>query len=151
MLPATAVGTIEFRSLLEPVRVANPFVDYFEAACDRVDLEGKVGAARRAGRHGEAGCSSCCTSKVDLLWRTAALCTAQAVHMLISTAAQLVWMALHPEQPPRLPTPSTQVVYCTSKNCYEDGFRPEFQIPCGCCLLPNVAAARGCSSRCRGG
>jgi NADH:ubiquinone reductase (non-electrogenic) len=62
MLPSTAVGTIEFRSLLEPVRVANPFVDYFEASCDKIDLEGKV-------------------------------------------------------------------VYCTSKNCYEDGFRPEFQIP----------------------
>lgn len=43
MLPATAVGTIEFRSLLEPVRVANPFVDYFEATCDKIDLEGKVG------------------------------------------------------------------------------------------------------------
>ena len=25
-----------------------------------------------------------------------------------------------------------QVVYCTSKNCYEDGYRPEFQIPCAC-------------------
>lgn len=39
---STAVGTIEFRSLLEPVRVANPFVDFFEANCDRIDLEGKV-------------------------------------------------------------------------------------------------------------
>ena len=47
MLPSTAVGTIEFRSLLEPVRVANPFVDYFEAACDRVDLEGKVSSTAR--------------------------------------------------------------------------------------------------------
>lgn len=39
---STAVGTVEFRSLLEPVRVANPFVDYFEANCDRIDLAGKV-------------------------------------------------------------------------------------------------------------
>jgi NADH:ubiquinone reductase (non-electrogenic) len=30
MLPGTAVGTIEFRSLLEPMRVANPFINYFE-------------------------------------------------------------------------------------------------------------------------
>ena len=39
---STAVGTVEFRSLLEPVRVANPFVDYFEATCDRIDLDAKV-------------------------------------------------------------------------------------------------------------
>lgn len=31
---------------------------------------------------------------------------------------------------PCLLCPRPQVVYCTSKNCYEDGFRPEFQIPC---------------------
>ncbi|KAL4421095.1 hypothetical protein ABPG77_009622 [Micractinium sp. CCAP 211/92] len=42
MLPSTAVGTVEFRSLLEPVRTANPFVNYFEAACDRIDLENKL-------------------------------------------------------------------------------------------------------------
>jgi NADH:ubiquinone reductase (non-electrogenic) len=42
MLPSTAVGTVEFRSLLEPVRVANPFVDYFEASCDKIDLDNKV-------------------------------------------------------------------------------------------------------------
>lgn len=42
MLPSTAVGTVEFRSLLEPVRTANPFVNYFEASCDRIDLENKL-------------------------------------------------------------------------------------------------------------
>ncbi|KAI3438808.1 hypothetical protein D9Q98_001225 [Chlorella vulgaris] len=42
MLPSTSVGTVEFRSLLEPVRVANPFVDYFEAVCDRIDLDEKI-------------------------------------------------------------------------------------------------------------
>eukprot|EP00887_Chlorella_sp_A99_P000732 scaffold5.g732.t1 len=31
MLPSTAVGTIEFRSLTEAIREANPFVDYYEA------------------------------------------------------------------------------------------------------------------------
>lgn len=36
------MGTVEFRSLLEPVRVANPFVDYFEAVCDRIDLDEKI-------------------------------------------------------------------------------------------------------------
>ncbi len=43
MACSTAVGTVEFRSLLEPVRTANPFVNYFEAACDRIDLENKGG------------------------------------------------------------------------------------------------------------
>ncbi|EFN57549.1 hypothetical protein CHLNCDRAFT_143182 [Chlorella variabilis] len=42
MLPSTSVGTVEFRSLLEPVRVSNPFVNFFEAVCDRIDLEEKV-------------------------------------------------------------------------------------------------------------
>lgn len=42
MLPGSAVGTVEFRSLLEPVRTSNPFVNYFEAACDRVDTDNKV-------------------------------------------------------------------------------------------------------------
>ena len=41
------MGTVEFRSLLEPVRVANPFVTYFEAACDKVDMDNKV--RRRGG------------------------------------------------------------------------------------------------------
>jgi NADH:ubiquinone reductase (non-electrogenic) len=42
MLPSTAVGTVEFRSLLEPVRLSNPFVNYIEAACDKLDVEKKV-------------------------------------------------------------------------------------------------------------
>jgi hypothetical protein len=49
MLPSTAVGTVEFRSLLEPVRVANPFVNYFEAECDRIDVQEKVGRGRLLG------------------------------------------------------------------------------------------------------
>ena len=36
------MGTVEFRSLLEPIRIANPFARYFEASCDHVDLERKV-------------------------------------------------------------------------------------------------------------
>lgn len=42
MLPSTAVGTVEFRSLLEPIRAANPFATYFEASCDKLDVEKKV-------------------------------------------------------------------------------------------------------------
>ncbi|MEW5318850.1 MAG: hypothetical protein WDW38_010035 [Sanguina aurantia] len=41
MLPSTAVGTVEFRSLLEPVRTSNPFVSYFEASCESLDLAHK--------------------------------------------------------------------------------------------------------------
>ncbi len=26
MLPSSAIGTVEFRSLLEPIRISNPFV-----------------------------------------------------------------------------------------------------------------------------
>lgn len=42
LLTSTAVGTIEFRSLLEPIRVANPFVNYLEARCNDIDLEKKI-------------------------------------------------------------------------------------------------------------
>lgn len=42
MLPGSAVGTVEFRSLLEPVRLANQFVSYFEAYCESIDPVGKV-------------------------------------------------------------------------------------------------------------
>lgn len=42
MLPSTAVGTVEFRSLLEPIRCANPFVEYCAASCDSIDLKRKV-------------------------------------------------------------------------------------------------------------
>ncbi|KAG2429690.1 hypothetical protein HYH02_013948 [Chlamydomonas schloesseri] len=42
MLPSTAVGTVEFRSLLEPVRTSNPCVTYLEAECDSLDPHSKV-------------------------------------------------------------------------------------------------------------
>lgn len=48
MLPSTAVGTVEFRSLLEPIRIANPFVNYFEARCDKVDLNKKIASCTSA-------------------------------------------------------------------------------------------------------
>ncbi|GLC47157.1 hypothetical protein PLESTB_001387100 [Pleodorina starrii] len=42
MLPSTAVGTVEFRSLLEPVRTSNPCVTYLEAECDNLDPNTKI-------------------------------------------------------------------------------------------------------------
>jgi len=42
MLPSTAVGTVEFRSIVETFRTANPFVDYLEAFCVDVDFEKQV-------------------------------------------------------------------------------------------------------------
>ncbi|KAA8493970.1 putative NADH dehydrogenase [Porphyridium purpureum] len=42
MLASTAVGTVEFRSILEPVRVSNEFVTYFEATCENIDQENQV-------------------------------------------------------------------------------------------------------------
>ncbi|CAL8465647.1 g5183 [Coccomyxa elongata] len=42
MLPSSAVGTVEYRSLLEPVRISNPYVSYIEASCEVVDMEKKV-------------------------------------------------------------------------------------------------------------
>ncbi|GIL85463.1 hypothetical protein Vretifemale_13975, partial [Volvox reticuliferus] len=42
MLPSTAVGTVEFRSLLEPIRTSNPCVTYLEAECNSLDPEAKL-------------------------------------------------------------------------------------------------------------
>ena len=39
---STAVGTVEFRSLVEPVRVSNPEVTYLEADCTGIDPDRKV-------------------------------------------------------------------------------------------------------------
>lgn len=48
MLPSTAVGTVEFRSLLEPMRISNPCVTYLEAACDALDTERRVAVCTSA-------------------------------------------------------------------------------------------------------
>ena len=53
MLPSAAVGTVEFRSVLEPVRVSNPTVTYLEAEADEVDLEKKVARCTAAVLEGE--------------------------------------------------------------------------------------------------
>jgi len=39
MLAAASVGTVEYRSILEHIRSANPFVNFFQAICDTIDAE----------------------------------------------------------------------------------------------------------------
>jgi NADH dehydrogenase FAD-containing subunit len=41
LLPSTTVGTIEFRSIIEPVRLAMKEVKYYQAACLNIDKENK--------------------------------------------------------------------------------------------------------------
>lgn len=48
MLPSSAVGTVEFRSLLEPVRVSNPEVVYVEANVLELDTQRKTALCRPA-------------------------------------------------------------------------------------------------------
>ncbi len=36
LLPSTTVGTIEFRSIIEPIRTARPAVRYFQASCEGI-------------------------------------------------------------------------------------------------------------------
>ena len=42
MLAASAVGTVEFRSIIEPIRNANPFADYLEASATAIDTKNKL-------------------------------------------------------------------------------------------------------------
>jgi hypothetical protein len=46
MLPSTAVGSVEFRSVLEPVRSANPYLTYFEAEATELDLDKQTAICR---------------------------------------------------------------------------------------------------------
>ncbi len=48
LLPSTTVGTIEFRSIIEPIRVACPDVQYYHARCTNVDLQKKLLACEGA-------------------------------------------------------------------------------------------------------
>ena len=38
MLAASAVGTVDFRSIIEPIRNTNPYVNYIEAICNSIDV-----------------------------------------------------------------------------------------------------------------
>lgn len=42
LLSATAVGTVEFRSIVEPIRKSNPLISYFEAVATNIDHEAKT-------------------------------------------------------------------------------------------------------------
>lgn len=42
MLAASAVGTVEFKSICDPIRNINPFVDYLEATASDVDIENNI-------------------------------------------------------------------------------------------------------------
>jgi NADH:ubiquinone reductase (non-electrogenic) len=38
LLPSTTVGTVEFRSIIEPIRLARPQCVYYQASCTMIDL-----------------------------------------------------------------------------------------------------------------
>lgn len=42
LLSATAVGTVEFRSIVEPIRKSNPLISYYEAVATSIDHEAKT-------------------------------------------------------------------------------------------------------------
>ncbi len=42
LLPSTTVGTIEFRSIIEPIRIASPAAKFFQATCKSIDLKKKT-------------------------------------------------------------------------------------------------------------
>ena len=48
LLASTAVGTLEFRATLEPVRSRRGRLEFFEAWADRLDLDGKKITAESA-------------------------------------------------------------------------------------------------------
>ena len=42
LLPSTTVGTIEFRSIIEPIRIACPAAKFIQAVCKNIDLKKKT-------------------------------------------------------------------------------------------------------------
>ena len=42
LLPSTTVGTIEFRSIIEPIRTARKGIRFYQAKCVRLDVENKI-------------------------------------------------------------------------------------------------------------
>ena len=48
LLASTSVGTLEFRSIIEPIRTARKFVRYVQAECLRIDAEAKTIECRAA-------------------------------------------------------------------------------------------------------
>jgi NADH:ubiquinone reductase (non-electrogenic) len=48
LLPSTTVGTIEFRSIIEPIRGARKGIEYYQASCTSVDPQRNVIGCRHA-------------------------------------------------------------------------------------------------------
>lgn len=48
LLPSTTVGTIEFRSIIEPIRAVNPSIEYFQAQCISIDVQQQSVQCRHA-------------------------------------------------------------------------------------------------------
>lgn len=53
LLPSTSVGTIEFRSIIEPIRAAYPKAEYYDAQCTAIDPQRKSVTCRGAFGGGE--------------------------------------------------------------------------------------------------
>lgn len=47
LLPSTAVGTIEFRSIIEPIRTARAGVRYYQAFCTRIETQSQLIVCRQ--------------------------------------------------------------------------------------------------------
>ncbi len=68
---------VQFRSLLEPIRIANPFASYFEAGCERLDVNKKVCNAVCA----VTPC--CCCASLYCQWGVTVGCCDPAVEDLV--------------------------------------------------------------------
>src|SRR4030095_1710230 len=53
LLPATTVGTVEFRSIIEPARSAQRDMHFYQATCSAVDLDRRTITCVSTGAHGE--------------------------------------------------------------------------------------------------
>lgn len=53
LLASSAVGTIEFRSIVEPIRLANDTLQYYQASCVALDPEAKTIVCRSVSSGGE--------------------------------------------------------------------------------------------------
>jgi len=51
LLPSTTVGTIEFRSIIEPIRVARKGITFHQALCESIDFDSKTLHLRGAFRN----------------------------------------------------------------------------------------------------
>ncbi|CAN8070426.1 unnamed protein product, partial [Agarophyton chilense] len=60
LLTASAVGTVEFRSIVEPIRKANPYIDYYEAYAVDVDVEKQLVKCVQGQREGKPSPNAVC-------------------------------------------------------------------------------------------